>query len=201
MVKMSYQSEMLKLTIHNRSLASLDDDDDAPDVPDTVPDPVGAYFQRAENVAAGVPTDFAVSPTPEDSDTLAKRDARMDPVLANRLAESGVFGTAATLVKNARTETENGVERTFDEHNELIRARVTNGDHDGGELAKGVDDEGTTVNLAKAASPHRIRYEQEVIDGEPWVLAWNDRGENVYANSLEDHLAHHESDDVEALAL
>jgi hypothetical protein len=58
---------------------------------------------------------------------------------------------------------------------------------EGNDLHRRADVEGTTIDLSKRASPHKVRFEQTTIDGSQWVLEWNDQGENIYGSPLEDH--------------
>src|SRR5260370_40835563 len=122
------QLEELAYLNHSDALPDFLDEPALSDAP--IPDPTADFLARCESKAAGVPASLDAS--------LAKAARSFEERFsANR--ENPAFGSAAALAKTTRTETENGVERTFDEHNELIRARVTNGDDDRGEVSKRAD--------------------------------------------------------------
>jgi hypothetical protein len=141
------QIEDLQFALLTNSLTKQSDEPSTTD-DDEAADPVGAYFQRAKDIAAGVPADFSPS--------LRKNATRVDYF-------AGRYGSNAQPISAKRDD------------NLQKRASVT------------AEPASTDVDLSKAASRGKIRFEKTIIDGEEWVLGWNDRGENCYSCSVAEH--------------
>jgi len=166
------------LAAFNAGIPDFGRNDEAVDLSDEVPpNPVQVAFEKEQFVKAGGPEGWD-DPTPAADDGLTKT------LVANRVGQP--FGSAV-LLKAARTEERQVGADTwryrYDASGELISAGVVS--TDGGALSKR-SEEGTTVDLTKAARPGMVRFERTAIDNEDWILGWNDKGENVRAYPAEE---------------
>jgi hypothetical protein len=182
MVKMNHQLAELSALLATGNPHRDEDPIDTIDVPD---DPTAKVVERAAFEKAGGPKDWNLDDD-GNRDALAKR--------ASSFVAEAPFGSAVGLAKTSRTEITNGWEYRYDVNGELVGARETT--QDGGPLAKRAA-EATTVDLSKRASPHKIRLEKTIIDGDEWILGYDHEGENVYSRNLEDEPLEDEDDEEE----